>query len=240
MKKFICIIAFILPHAALSDVLMGTARNRSGDIVYFERHEVQKGSDGLNSLVSVEYSKPDGSVFATMKSDFSKNKNVPDTVFHDRRFETVVTLRVVGEKFEFSETKNGEVLPKKVVSKKNGLTVASQGFDNFVRSNAKALADGPVEFQFGVLSEKDFFSLTALKSPSTSSNEIEYSIRSSHWYIRMLPFVSDLKVVYDAKEMRLKTFVGRSNILDEQGKTRDVTIDYRWITEETEQKLGGL
>ena len=216
-----------LPSVAKNaDILSGVAKNQKDEVVYLEKHEVQRDESGYNKFIRVEYFKPNNELFATMTSDFSKSRNVPDTTFEDKRFNSVATIRVVGKTVEFEEQKSQKVVEKKTIPFDDAM-VASQGFDNFIRANAKKLDTQPVQFKFGVLDKKDFFTLTGVKKPKGSADEVEYGINASNWLFRL--FASELRVVYESKSMRLKSFRGRSNILDDLGKAQDVVILYDWM-----------
>lgn len=215
----------IAPSLCIGETLKGVAKNSKGQIVYIEKHEIEKDGTGLNKLIRVEYSKPDGSIFANMTSDFSNHKTVPYTVFEDLRFKSKHTIRIVGSSVEFDEVKEGKSVSKKSVPLTESM-VASQGFDNFIRTNLTKLSSDPVDFQFGILEKKDFYLLTGYKRKSNSAQEIEFGIRAGHWYLR--PFVQELRVVYEASSMRLKSFEGRSNILDDSGSAQNVLITYQW------------
>ena len=156
MKSKILSLMFIFPTLAFGDTLLGEARNSKGEVIYLETHEIQKDKSGSNSLIRVEYKKPNGEIFATMTSDFSKDPLVPKTVFEDTRFNTKIVLENSDGKIVFEELKNDKQIAKKSISK-SGLMVASQGFDNFIRSHADQLSRKPVDFKFGVLSKMDFW-----------------------------------------------------------------------------------
>lgn len=211
---------------ALAETLTGTAKSKNGAIAYFEKHKVEKDDLGLNKSIRVEYSMADGTVFATMTSEFSKNKNVPDTIFVDKRFESKSIMRIVNGSVEFEDFKNDISVSKKKIPLEDKM-VASQGFDNFIKSNAAKLDRQPVEFKFGVLEKQDFYSLTGYKKASDSAQDIQFGIRASNWFLRL--FTEELLVVYDSKNMSLKSFKGRSNILDEFGNSQDVIISYQWL-----------
>lgn len=228
MKNKFLIVLILASSLCQAETLTGVAKNKKGEIVYVEKHEIQQDDAGLNKFIRVEYSKPDSLPFATMTSDFSMNKNVPETTFEDKRFNTKATIRVVGNLVEFEEFKNDKSISKKTLPL-NDAMVASQGFDNFIKANSTKLAANPLEFKFGVLDKKDFFSLTGYRKPAGTVDEVEYGIRASNWLIRL--FAHELRVIYDLKSMRLKSFVGRSNILDDTGKAQDVAIQYEWDKE---------
>lgn len=225
MKAALLALTLFSPLCAVAGVLTGTARDAQGEIRYFERHVVETDDEGLNKLIRVEYKNPSGQVFATMTSDFSKNKLVPDTVFEDLRFKVKNTLTLLDGKVVFEEFKNGKRTSKKSLPLNESM-VASQGFDNYIRSHSSELASGPKDFKFGVLSKMDFFTLTGYRRPSSADGDKEYGIKVSSWLVRL--FADELKVAYDAKTFRLKSFAGRSNIPDDRGEPQQVVISYEW------------
>lgn len=226
MAKFVFLIGVVFSLRSFAETLKGTAKNKENQVIYFEKHEIKRDESGYSQFIRVEYSKPDGSVFATMTSDFSQNRNLPETSFEDKRFGSKITLRRLGKSVVFEEFENDKSRSVKTLPIDDTM-VASQGFDNFIRTNSGKLASGPVGFKFGILEKKDFFSLTGYQRDSSAPDEIEYGIRASNVIVRL--FVDELRVIYDSKKMRLKRFSGRSNILDNGGKVQNVTIDYQWL-----------
>ncbi len=225
MKILLFFLLLVLSFSVQAQILTGIAKNKKGEVVYIEKHEITVDEIGLNKLIKVEYKKPDGSLLAKMNSDFSKNKLVPETVFEDLRFKSKTVLKIVDSKIEFEEIKDNKSISKKTFDLHESM-VAGQGFDNYIRANASRLDEKHLDFKFGVLEKKDFFTLTGYKKPSRSKEHVEYGIKASSWFIRL--FAKELKVVYEAKTMKLKSFSGLSNIMDDSGNSQDVTIDYQW------------
>ena len=96
----------IVPLLSYAEILEGVAKNNKGEIIYLEKHTIDKDSEGLNKKIQVEYKNPKGEIFATMQSDFSKNRNLPETIFEDRRFKTKTMIRVTSSQIEFEEFKD--------------------------------------------------------------------------------------------------------------------------------------
>ena len=218
-------IVLILPLLSTAEILEGIAKNKSGDLVYIEKHNIKKDEQGLNKSILVEYKKSNGEIFATMTSDFSQHKNLPETDFEDFRFKTKYLFRVKNSQVEFEEFKNGQSLSKKTFPLEESMVV-SQGFDNFILTNFSKMESSPVEFKFGVLDSKDFYKLTGYRQPVSSTDEIHYGIKATNWFLGI--FAGELKVVYDSKDRKLKKFSGRSNILNDRGQSQDVDINYTW------------
>lgn len=167
LALFITLTSSLLLQA---ETLEGVAKDKTGKIVYLERHSIEKDESGLNKFIRVEYQRPDGTQFATMTSDFSKSKTLPETVFEDTRFKTTSVIRLAGGLVEFEELKDGKSISKKTIPFKESM-VASQGFDNFIRLNFTNLDQKPIDFNFGVLESKDFYSLTGYRRPASTMNQ---------------------------------------------------------------------
>lgn len=227
MKMMLFLLLFSIPLFARAEILEGIAKNSKGEIVYLEKHKIDIDSAGFHQLIRVEYMKPDGEIFATMTSDFSKSKTMPATNFEDFRFKTKLNLLLDENSVYFEEVRDNKTVSKKSFPL-NASMVASQGFENFLKMNLSKLENDSVNFKFGVLESKDFYSLEGYKK-STQEDEVEYGIRSSSWLINL--FAGEISVVYDSKTKKLKSFSGRSNILDDSGKAQDVLIDYKWKSE---------
>lgn len=210
---------------ALTLSLQGVAKNQNGEVVYIEKHTIQKDSNGLSRFIKVEYTKPNGVKFAEMVSDFSQSKILPETVFQDNRFKMKSTIMLKNNNVHFEEIRNDKPFASKVHNFKVSM-VASQGFDNFIKMNSDKFVVGPVEFKFGVIDTQDFYSLIGFRKSSKYENEVEYTIQASNWFARL--FAGELKVVYDSKKMKIVSYAGRSNILDDQGNSQNVLIEYKW------------
>ncbi len=228
MKTLLCFLFIAFPTVSAGEILEGIAKNQKGEIVYLEKHTIKLDAAGLNRLIEVIYTTPNGRSFATMTSDFSNSKTVPDTIFEDSRFKTKISMRLINKSVTFEETKNGKRVSKKEFPL-NEQMVASQGFDNFIKINSSKLEAGPVDFKFGVLDSKDFYSLTGYKKNAATSDEIEYGIKASTWFVRL--FAGELRVSYDVKDKKIRSFSGRSNIKDNSGNSQDVFISYKWKNE---------
>lgn len=223
--KTVLLLASFIPLLSQGEVLEGKAKNQKGEIVYLEKHTIEKDEKGLSKFIRVVYSKPDGSTFATMTSDFSNSKTVPETTYEDTRFKSRSTIRLLSDSVEFEEFKNEKSIAKKQIPFNDSM-VASQGFDNFIKLNSSKMDSAPMKFKFGVLANKDFYTLTGYKVPTRSPQEIEYGIKPSNWFLGLI--ADELRAVYDSKTMKLKAFTGRSNIPDDSGKSQNVVIHYQW------------
>jgi hypothetical protein len=206
--------------------LKGVAKSIDGkEVLYSEEHQIELDEKGHNKNIRTRYLKPDGRLFATMESDFSKNKLVPEIKFEDLRFNRKEFLLIESEKLAFKKkigsqdeaTKYLPLLPK---------SVAGQGFDNFIKINFEELTKGEVALDFGVLSEMDIYSFKAYKKESDASST-QFGISLTNPFLRM--FAKELVVTYDPKTKQLLRYRGLSNILDDQSSRQNVQIDYEVI-----------
>lgn len=87
MKNLIILVSIMLSEAALCHELRGMAMDKGGQRqLYTEQHLITLSDEGLNKKIETKYFRPDGSIFATMSSDFSQNYRIPNVVFEDLRF----------------------------------------------------------------------------------------------------------------------------------------------------------
>lgn len=213
--------------AEIKSEIKGVAKKMDGKtIVYLEKHSVILDENGYNKILNTEYSKPDGTVFAKITSDFSKNKTIPEVVFNDTRFDTKEELNFVEDnKFiVFKVTKKGKVNEKKFKVEDN--MVVGQGFDNFVKINFKKLSEDNIQILFGLIGKLDFFNFGSKKISSTEDKST-FGIKIKNVFLKM--FVDELKVEYDTKTKQLTKFTGLSNITDDKNSQQDVIIDYEKV-----------
>lgn len=224
MKTLTALFLISTASSTYAETLKGVARTPAGEVLYTETHQIERDDEGLSRFIRVEYRKPDGKLFATMTSDFSKNKTIPETEFEDQRFGSKTILKLDKAHVVFEEIKDDKVISSKKLPLHSKM-VASQGFDNFIRMNAKEMEKNNVTFKFGVLERKDFYTLTGFKKSSANSeDEIHFGIRASNWLFRL--FANELSVAYEPKTMKLESFRGPSNVLDDMGRSQDVVINY--------------
>lgn len=212
-------------HAA---ELNGVAKTLDGKkIVYIEKHRITLDDDGLNKTIESQYSRPDGSIFAKMTSDFSKNKTVPIIVFDDSRFKKREELQFHGEeRVSLKTINNGKLLEKHFPLEKN--MVVGQGFDNFIKINFGKLTEDTVSLFFGVVTKLDFFNFTAQKR-NASKERVTFGINVKSRFLRL--FLDELKVEYDVKSKQLVKYVGLSNLPDDSGRDQNVLIEYEKLIE---------
>lgn len=231
---FVITSLFSVPLLALQ--MKGTAKSLDGKaVIYLENHKIELGENGLNKKIETSYSTPDGKVFATMISDFSKSSLIPEVLFKDDRFGKTETVsftegnRIVF-KTDFSDAKSKDKSSEKSYTLTKDM-VAGQGFDNFVKINFEQLQKNKVPLNFGVLSEMAFFSFKGYQKPSNSEQEkndiVKFGINLTNPLYRL--FSGELVLEYDRKTKIIKSYRGLSNLQSDNGKSQNVLINYEII-----------
>jgi len=195
-------------------------------LLYRETHTKQS-----DSIYTVEYSEPDGQVFATKSLDSSKSSIAPSfSQLNERNGEKIDVLQS-GKKLEISYQENSQAsLEKDSVPLVPGVVVDA-GFNAFVTQYWDTLITGKeMDIEFLVPSRQSTYSFRFGKSDcidGTESGVTCFSLKPVSWFVRMA--VDPIVVAYDSENKRLLRFTGRANISNEQGKYQNVDIQYRYF-----------
>ncbi len=230
MIKLLLIILVLSCSAAAALEFTGKAYRLDTDkLVYLEKHRTKEDPAGFNLLIETEYTYPDGRVFARIKSDFAKDRIIPDVIFEDIRFSTKdeleynperKSIRIIHTDLKNKSTENN------VFEVQNNM-LAGQGFNNFLLQNFDSLAKGEsIPVCFIVLASMDYFRFDIKMKPANSPDLIEFGLKVHNLILRL--FVSEIRVSYSRSSKRLKTFKGLSNITDDQGEPLKVRIEYEY------------
>lgn len=226
MSTAVFISIVMLSVVASGFELIGTAKDiKSGKIIYIEKHQITNDAKGFNRLIQTDYTRPNGEIFASIKSDFSKSLFLPEVEYKDQRFQLTETQtydkesqKVVLTKIE----KNKEAEKKEFAVKDNFVT--GQGFNNFIKTHFEALPGKAIEINFIVLARMDYYKFNILPQKIESTTERSFALTAGNFIFRM--FSHPIEVSYDARTCRLLTFKGLSNIMNDQDKSQEVLIHY--------------
>ena len=201
------------------------------EILYTEKHKTQDDEKGFNKVIETDYVLPDGTIFAKIKSDFSKDQLIPDKVFEDFR------LGIKDELYFNPETRDVKITrttdkTKKTKShsfkaKKNSL--AGQGFNNYLLQNFETLEAGQsLPVNFIVLTNQDYFEFDIKRKDQKNldSSRVIFGLNISNLLFKA--FVSEIRTTYEIASKRLLVFFGLSNIADANGKPQNVEIVYEY------------
>jgi hypothetical protein len=193
--------------------------------VYTEVHTLEHNSNGLDKKISTEYFDPNGKKIAQIASTFEINELVPSVVFSDLRSDVQETIELSADqkKVTLKKITQGKVSQKEIPLDET--FVLGQGFNNFVLKKWDDLiAKKNIPFKFIVPAELDYFSFEAFISKKTDDGVLQFSIRLGSWVLRQ--FLKPIVVTYNAKQKKLLTYEGLSNLSDQNGKAQNVKIIY--------------
>ena len=173
---------------------------------YLEEH--QCAASGEECLV--EYRYPEGSVFARKRVDYRDSMQAPDLKIEDLR---------AGETILIESDFDDDV-------------VVDAGFDHYVRLRWDELSNGAeITFPFLVAGREKPLNMRAQlqEEMGCAENRLCLTITLDNWLLAAL--VSPIRLEYDQTSRRLLQFSGVSNIRDDDGKSQQVRIDYRYQDE---------
>lgn len=213
-------------NAIVSKVVGSAYSLDDKSLVYREVHT--KLND---STYSVEYSEPDGQVFATKSLDFSKSSIAPSFSQLNKRNGEKIEVLQSGNTLEISYQENSQANIEKDSIPLAAGVVVDAGFNAFVTQYWDTLVTGKeMDIEFLVPSRQSTYSFRFGKSDcvdGTESDAVCFSLKPVSWFVRMA--VDPIFVAYSPENKRLLRFTGRSNISNEQGKYQNVDIQYRYF-----------
>lgn len=198
-------VVFILGvSSAHAQSVIGEAYAEDGGALrYLEIHKC--ATNGEECLV--EYRYPEGDVFARKRIDYRGSMQAPGLQIEDLRAgETVVIDSEFGED-----------------------VVVDAGFDHYVRMRWDELSSGTaVQFPFLVVGRDKPLNMRAQMESSMSCPESRLclSVTLDNWLFAAL--IDPIRLQYDQDSRRLLQFRGVSNLRDDDGKSQQVTIQYRY------------
>ena len=209
-------------------ILLITGKAMVGhQLVYSEKHRAEIASDGLYQTLSTDYLDDKERRFASLRSDFSRNKFIPDYEFENSR--TQIKERVQksedGKKLIIEIADKGKTLKKEMDVVDNA--VLSQGFHNFIMAHFDELKDHPLEVNFIVPRKNDFYRFMIQKE-KISDEAMELSIRPKNFFLKAL--VPRISITYHIKLKRLMEFNGTTNIENATGEALKASIGYTYTS----------
>lgn len=224
LKIILLSLSFALSLKA--ETLEGIAKSKNGDFVYRELHTLVRDESNELESITTNYFKKDGSEFASMNSNFKKNKYVPDTIFIDRRFDEKITTSLINGEIEFNFFKK-DVLTKTKKLKLDDQMVAGQGFDNFLRDKIIKPNEKSKSVHFVVIPQADYFRFKISDLSGSDQSERQITIKPESFVIRML--VDEIKLTYTNAGRTLKRFQGISNLNNDKNQSQIVDIELKKI-----------
>ncbi|MBK9322862.1 MAG: hypothetical protein IPM97_07960 [Bdellovibrionaceae bacterium] len=224
--KWIAVVFLAMHSSAQAFDLIGTAKDlKSGAVLYIEKHRITKSEDGLNRLIQTEYQKPDGKVFARMRTDFKEDPFLPKIEFSDDRFAITETLIYDRSQKKITLTKREK--DKADITKElkvSGNMVAGQGFTNFIKMNFDAPDKSKLKFNFVVLANADHYKFEVVVKDKASAEQKNFQLSPGNFLFRWLS--QPIEVGFFTKTKSISTWKGLSNILSDDNRSQEVLIAY--------------
>lgn len=222
---FLCS-SFSVAETSFSKIVGSAYSVETGALLYRETH--QRISD---DLYKVEYSEPDGRIFANKTIDLSKSRITPSFSQLNERNGEKIDVTQTGNQLQVSYQENSAAKVEKKSVKLAAGMVVDAGFDAFVKQYWDTLISGKeMDIEYLVPSKQSTFSFRFSQVTcvdGTKKGAMCFALKPVSWFVRLA--VDPIVVAYDPSEKRLLRFTGRANICDEQGKYQTVDIQYHYM-----------
>lgn len=211
---------------ATDTAYLGEARDEKGDLVYTERHTVRSGAQGVADSLT-EYLAPDGSLIATLRSDYSRSVALPTYVFEDLRRDYREGLRWQdGGYLVFHQT--GSAPEKTAPLRRDSGVFSCQGWHYYLINNLGLLEKDNITLNLVLPSELRPYAFV-VKRLAADQSRISAELSLRNWLLRQ--FAPKMLLEYDREKRRLLEFRGVSNIQTKTGERQEVTIRYKYADE---------
>ncbi len=180
--------------------------------------------DGKHVETLTDYFDPDHRKIAQRKLDFRKSKFAPDFTTEDIRTGYMEGADRKGNQVRlFRRAHKDAAIEERVIDIPEP-AVVDGGFNQLIKANWKALEDGEsLTFQFAVPARLDYFTLRAVK---VESNEKVMKVRVEPDKALLRWIATPIVISYDVPTKRIRSYEGKSNISDENGKNFMMKLEY--------------
>jgi hypothetical protein len=207
--------------------IVGSAYSlETGALLYRETHQLLD-----NDLHEVEYSEPDGRVFAHKTLDFSQSRITPSFSQRNERNGESIDVKQLNSRLQINYLENRTAQPEEDSIPLVAGMVVDAGFDAFVKQYWDTLDAGKqMDIEYLVPSKQTTFSFRVAKVAclaGTQADAVCFALSPVSWLVKMA--VDPIVVAYDSTKKTLLRFTGRANICDEQGKYQSVDIQYHYF-----------
>lgn len=187
-----------------------------------------------NGEVTVNYAKPNGSIFATKTLKYSGELTQPEFQYRDQRDNEHLAARFSAGRLVLVYDQEGYKQEKEIMETV-GLVIDA-GFDAFIQQQWDKLIEGKkVRFAFTVpyrlaTTNLQVRQVTADKSPlfgeNTPASWRFFIIEPANRFSAI--FANPIHLAYESEGKYLMRYYGRSNLDNDKGGTWDVRIEYEY------------
>jgi len=199
-------------------------------VLYKERHLVMHNDRGEPSHSMVLYSRPDEGpkVFANLRSDFTRGRNVSVYEFHDYALKWKEGITYEDGRYVMYRGEGELPLEKKELSMDASNLFAGEGWHYFLLDKLDMLAQKarkPTPFVLHLCFPAHLANYPfVLKREWLKGSLLRMSLSFKSFLISF--FAPKIFVTYDVVRKKLLSFSGPSNVYDEKGKLQNVHIVY--------------
>ncbi len=202
---------------------IGEARDDKGMLVYTEKHRVHSAG-GTTTGSMTEYAAPDGSLIATLRSDYARSVALPTYVFEDLRRNYREGLRwQEGGYVIFHQ--HGSAPEKTAPLRRESGVFSCQGWHYYLIHNLDLLEKDNITLNLVLPSELRPYAFV-VKRRASDEARVSAELTIKNWLLRS--FAPKLRLEYDRANRRLVEFRGVSNILTKTGDRQEVIIRYKY------------
>jgi hypothetical protein len=210
---------------AHGETFVGKALNSKGTVEYVERHTVTY-KDGRPSESETIYFDDNNRIIGDLISEYSFGPQFGSYHFRDVRANYEDGAEVSAEKIRIFRKKSAEEDIEERFLNQEQDQIVGQGFHQFISYNTDQIAEGEVFHVRLVLpSRLDQFKFR-IRKRDIKGDTIYIRLEIDNWFLRL--FAPHIDVEYDLRTRRLLRYEGVSNLEDDSGKHRKVTITYTY------------
>ena len=230
MNRFIVgLLAFlffqVVTYAApLTTVHWGVAKDRSGKVIYTERHTVTEDNGVIKSSETDYFDSSRKEKIGVLSSDYVRSVSMPTYEFRDLRTGYREGLRFENGKYVVYYKNQNEQEKQKDLKDEQSV-FSCQGWHYYLIENLNVIDKKDIALNLVLPSDLDFYNFK-IEHASSAGDQVVANLKLSNWLLSV--FAPKLRLVYDKKMKRLVEYQGVSNILDEKGGRQDVTIVYEY------------
>ncbi len=190
-------------------------------VAYFEEH---RGFFGPFGIVRSEndYFDKNRKKIAELVSDYSKSKYMPTYIFRDFRSGNEEGLKFSDGKYIVFRRSPGSKIEEEFIQP-GSATFSCQGWHYFILENIEKIRQESLKLNLIFPNKLDEYRFS-IKKLTEEGDVVKFRLEFDQWFIRI--FAPYLELTYDSKKRKILSFVGPSNILDEEGNTQNVTVEY--------------
>ena len=205
----------------------GVAKDQTGQVQYYEQH-LSRFQDGQLVSLQTNYLDRQRRPIGSIKTNYQINPFVPNYLFKDDRNHRFVDLKKEKNKVlvKIRRSKKDKIVVKKYPFYNN--MVAGQGFYFFLREKVKKFKNNPrfkEKIRFLVPFKNDYFWFR-IRLLKEQGDQVTLRMEPTSWLFRLV--APRIDVTYDVQTLRLLKYRGPSNLLNAQGQTMNVSIDYKY------------